>query len=988
MSRIRLGLLPLLCLVSAPVPSAQLSTRGVAVTVHEGTSMAAALSPDGRTLVVDLQGALWTMPASGGAAKRITDEFSDARQPAWSPDDRTIAFQGFRAGDWDIWTIDADGSRLAQLTSGPFDDREPHFAPDGSAVAFSSDRSGNYDIWTIDLKTRALAQVTRDAGDDFYPSWSPDSREIAYASSRRGGSGVYAAARAGGERPLARAEGAVGAPSWSPDGAHLVFSAISGGAATLILDGKPVSTSEDVFPFRAQWTSPTTFLYTADGKIKRRGVSGGDAAVVPFTAEFLLQRDTYAVKRRQFDAPGPVPVRGIVKPVISPDGTRVAFAALGDIWTMKVGGEPARVTHDRFLDTDPAWSPDGRRLAFSSDRGGGMDVWTYDLEAGAARQLTQLPTSDMAPAWSPDGRRIAFVSINSLFTGEIRVVDVATGSVRVAHENVFGPSDPQWSADGTRIMFASLKRYSDRFREGINQFVTFPLAGGPDAAWTVKPHRGSDVRAGAGPAWSPDGKQIAFILEGALTVMDVDAAGQPAGAPRTITREIAHSPSWTADSSRLLYLSNERLRLVSVTGGTPRDVPIALTYQRARPSGQLVVRVGKLVDGRTESARADMDIVIDGTRIVAVEPRRERPGARVVDAPALTAMPGLIEMHGHLVKEYGEAMGRAFLAYGVTTVRNPAAYTPYMSIEDREAVEAGVRLGPRIIASGYQMDGTRIYYPLGLTISTPAQLEWELERVKRLDLDFIKSYVRLPDLLQKRVIEFAHANGLPVTSHELYPGVGVAMDGTEHTSGTSRRGYSPKVSPLQIAYGDVVALIAKSGLQFTPTASLGGGFREVTQADAVLLREPRFQKLFPAWVVNPAPRDAGRGGFDAGGREPRGPKMALDVLRAGGMVLAGTDSPISVYGLSLQAEIEMLARGGMTPLEALQTATLRAAEALGAAADLGTIEPGKLADIVLVDGDPLADIRHARKVRTVIKNGEVLDLETLLNPPTAKLPTP
>src|SRR5919204_4028928 len=116
--------------------------REVHLTLHEGTNMAAALSPDGRTIAIDLLGTLWTLPASGGAAKAITDIFMDARQPSWSPDGRRIAFQAYRTSTWQIWTINADGSDPTPITSGPYDDREPSWSPDGRRIAFSSDRSG------------------------------------------------------------------------------------------------------------------------------------------------------------------------------------------------------------------------------------------------------------------------------------------------------------------------------------------------------------------------------------------------------------------------------------------------------------------------------------------------------------------------------------------------------------------------------------------------------------------------------------------------------------------------------------------------------------------------------------------------------------------------------------------------------------------------------------------------------------------------------
>jgi len=221
-------------------------------------------------------------------------------------------------------------------------------------------------------------------------------------------------------------------------------------------------------------------------------------------------------------------------------------------------------------------------------------------------------------------------------------------------------------------------------------------------------------------------------------------------------------------------------------------------------------------------------------------------------------------------------------------------------------------------------------------------------------------------------VEFAHGIGVPVATHEIYPASMVGVDNTEHTAATSRRGYSPKMATLQRAYEDVIQLFGKSGRTLCPMIS-GSGARRLFEQESLLKHDPRF-KLYPAWIQaqvaqQPVAAAPGGGGDAAGGSG----KMVLDAMRAGALIVAGTDTPNAI---NLHGELMSYTMAGMSNFDALKAATVNPAQALGL--DAGTIAPGKLADIVLVDGNPLVDIANAHKVRRVIANGRVYELNELV----------
>jgi cytosine/adenosine deaminase-related metal-dependent hydrolase len=429
--------------------------------------------------------------------------------------------------------------------------------------------------------------------------------------------------------------------------------------------------------------------------------------------------------------------------------------------------------------------------------------------------------------------------------------------------------------------------------------------------------------------------------------------------------------NWTGDSKHIFYLSVDKFKLASLDGHV-EEIPFDLTWTEAIPTGRLVVHAGKLVDGVHQTARTNVDIVVEGNRIRSVEPHNAAlHTGRVIDESNETVMPGLIEAHGHYIDTNGSLYGRILLSYGITTVRSPGGKASEI-IEQREAFEAGRRLGPRVYLAGPLLEGPRLYYPLAVPITTEAQVDAEIDRANRLQYDLVKTYVKLPEPLRKRAVEQAHRVGIAVSSHELYPAALFGMDSVEHFGGTAGRGYVTKVSLLGHAYEDVIQILAKSKMTITPTTSLGGFYPGVMESDPKAYDDPRW-RLQPSWVRNnPAPR----GGTISAGQL----QTLLAMERAGVRITSGTDAPLVPYGLSLQNEFYLLVKSGLTPFQALQTATVTTAALLNASSDLGTIEVGKLADMVVVDGDPLVDILNARKVKRVIKNGEVVELPELLNP--------
>ncbi len=463
------------------------------LTLHTASALTLALSPDHRTISMNLLGNLWTLPASGGTATRTSSLMQDTAYPDWSPDGKTIAFQSYKSGTFHIWAMNPDGTNVRELTSGFYDDREPQFSPDGTKIAFSSDRppagspagiaTGSYNIWTLTLATGQLTEITHQSGgaNDYYPTWTPDGKQITYVDTSHAIESTPSDGTGSATTLYTDATNTFYSPTWSPDGKSLAYTELvnQGTLTQLFVNGKALSGNEDVFAFPARWASNDSLIYAADGKILQRSVSAGTVQTIPFSAKVSFNRASYPMKAHDFDSTAKQPATGVLSPELSPDGRHVAFVALNQLYEMAIGHKPVALTNTPWAKATPVWSPDGRYLAYASDEDGPMAIYIRNIDTGATRRLTAPFTGAQAKlAWSPNGQKIAFETALDSEAGSqaLYVADVASGQFHEVfgpdnakgadYEIAFEPGAPSWGPDSNTIALAVQQSYSTRFREG------------------------------------------------------------------------------------------------------------------------------------------------------------------------------------------------------------------------------------------------------------------------------------------------------------------------------------------------------------------------------------------------------------------------------------------------------------------------------------------------------------------------------------------
>jgi Tol biopolymer transport system component/imidazolonepropionase-like amidohydrolase len=1018
----------------------------------EGTWMNLDVSPDGQRIVFDLLGDLYLLPIDGGKATRQTSGRAFDVQPRFSPDGQQIAFTSDRSGGNNLWRIGVDGKNPVQVTKEDFRLlNNPVWTSDGQYLIgrkhFTGQRSlGAGELWMYHVSGgKAGLQLTKqknDQQDQGEPALSPDGRYLYFSEDVSAGPFfqynknphglIYAIRRldreTGEVTELIRSPGGAVRPQPSPDGKTLAFVKrvrdksvlhlldLESGAVRPLWDGLSHDQQEGwaifgPYPNYAWLPDSSAMVVWAQGGFWKVSARDGSTSRIAFTAEVEQQvaeplRFEYALESGRFSA------KMIRDVATSPDGKTVVFHAVGKLWTRNVsGGKPTALTgSDSDFEYQPSFSPDGRKLLFTRWNDADLvRIVERDLASGTERLVPTGSGYFYGPRYAPNGRDIVYAKTSgSELTGRVwsndpgiyLLRDGAAAPVRIAKEG----ADPQFNADGSRVLYFT-GRFSDK--ESGRKLMSVGLNG-------EEPRQLFSFKYPDFVVLSPDGKWIAFTelynayvapvpSTGASIELSKDSSAIPVA---RISQDVGSYLHWS-DSDSLhwtvgsRYFTRDLKDAFAFVPGAPKSLPkpedakgieLGLEQPVYAPQQTVALVGGRLITMRdaetTQEVIEDGVVVVQGDSILQVGPRssvRVPDGARVVDVAGKTIYPGIVDAHAHAAHFGGGVIPQqnwayyANLAFGVTTMHDPSASNEFV-FSQAELVKAGRMVGPRVMSTGTILYGADADFKV--VVNSIDDARSHLRRMKALGAFSVKSYNQPRRDQHQQINQAARELGMLVVEEggaTFFHNLPMVLDGATGIE------HNLPVAPL---YKDVVQLMAGTDVRNTPTlvVSYGGlsGERWFYARDNVF-EDAKLNRFFPRETLDAlAIRRETAPDWDYYHVEVA---KATKVLRdAGVKIQVGGHG--QMQGLAPHWELWMLAQGGFSNFEALRAATIDGADYLGYGKQLGSIEVGKRADLVVVNGNPLANLRATADTSHVMVNGRLFDTATMAEIGGQNMPAP
>jgi Tol biopolymer transport system component/imidazolonepropionase-like amidohydrolase len=1004
-------------------------TKQVKFTTTQGTWMDLDVSRDGKTIVFSLLGDLYTLPIAGGQATRLTSGPAWDVQPRFAPDGSEIAFTSDRAGGNNLWRMKRDGSGATQVSKEDFRLlNNPVWTPDGQYLVgrkhFTSERSlGAGELWLYHRSGGAGLQLTKkknDQQDLGEPAISPDGRYVYFSEDVSGGSTfeynknphgvIYAIKRldrdSGEVQTIVSTPGGAVRPQPSPDGKSLAFVKrvadktvlhtidLASGEVKPLWDGLSHDMQETwaVFGPYANfgWTPDSAAIVVwAQGGLWRVDRASAAASAIPFSAE-VEQTVAEPLRFEQKLDEGQFTAKMIRDVATSPDAKTVVFHALGKLWTKLLpNGKPQRLTtaSDRF-EYQPSFSADGRKLLYTTwtDAAQGAIV-ERDLASGAERTLTTRPGFYYSPRYSRDGSKIVWSkqsgssltgALNSSEQGIWWMPSAGGEPKRIAKEG----AEAQFSADGSRVTFLTGGGLTKKLQSvGLHGEE-------PRDVFSLKYVDFVSV--------SPDGQWVAFTelfnayiapmpKTGGVIELGADSKAIPVA---KISTDVGSYLHWAPDSGSVHwmvgehYYARELKDAFAFLPGAPAKLPeakalkgVAIGLQAAVDSPDEVVAFtnARIVTMNGDEVIENGTVLIAGDTIANVGAEVPLPThARVIDARGKTIVPGYIDVHAHAnhfnsgVVPQANWAYYANLAFGITTMHDPSATTETV-FSQVELQRAGELVGPRVFSTGtilYGADGD-----FKAVVNSLDDARAHLRRMKANGAFSVKSYNQPRREQHQQINQAARELGMLVVEEggsTLNHNLPMILDGVTSIE------HNLPVAPL---YDDVIKLWSQTDVRNTPTlvVSYGGLNGEYWwYARDNVWEDRKLNRYFPKETL--ASRAI---------RRETAPEWDYHHITVAKSIKALRDAGVKfqigghgqLQGLSPNWEIWSLTQGGMSNHDALKAATIDGADMLGLSKQLGSIEAGKRADLVVLNSNPLENIRSTIDTRYVMVNGRLFDVD-------------